>query len=88
VPVNLPEFNTPNADDFLTELMRLPREQQLRLLRRVSQSAPPGLADQMGAPADRITILRHRLAALLATPAADPRTLFAPATEPPTEDET
>jgi hypothetical protein len=42
----------------------------------------------MTTPTDRITILRHRLAALLATPAADPRTLFAPATEPPTEDET
>jgi hypothetical protein len=47
--VNRPEFNTPNADDFLNALMQLPREQQLRLLRRVSQSAPPGLADQITA---------------------------------------
>ncbi len=46
----------------------------------------------MTAPTDRITILRHRLAALLATRPTDPRTLFpglpAETPDPPTEEET
>ncbi len=43
----------------------------------------------MTAPGDRIAILRHRLAALLATRPTDPRTLFPgfPAAETPAPEE-
>ncbi len=47
----------------------------------------------MTVPTDRLAVLRHRLAALLATRPTDPRSLFPglPAAEtpdPPTEEET